>query len=1181
MSTSLRDQGLLYWLQVLLGATAPARATIEDVEPSDVWRAADAVLGTTAAPPSKKGLSWDCVAARLGTPAAGNAPGALSKLLGHGVGESCARRHEFISSIMSADPTLQGELRWVIEEQLSSAANPAVPAAMPPALRKRPHPGGDNEPSGPIHEELRKLREQHAAALEREAAAVMELKRLYSEKEKSEAREELAVLEIEGQLHAQHEEEMKKLKSELRKAEEEAQRLREASGELVALRDEVDCLRPLESKLSKSEAALDKCRRRLEDLCDLQEQLKKEEEAHSEVLDKCLALETEVAQIPQLRKQVEAGKRTKTELEFRVRELGAELEQARAAASSASSAVKDLADGSDAARAVSRRLQEELLERQQLESRRDEGGVGQGWSELNPELTEEMARLRRDNALLRQNADHNTAQRVTELEEQLDDAQRLADTYEEALSSTKRELVGALARIEEMTITLEHRDADLKDTRQENGRLSSQLEATKSSLDARTAAETSLRVERTALQSSVEALQSALDSERSAWKNQRAQMEEQHTVASESLRGALTEAWALEKATLQEFHLQEIAAKVSELTIAANVQREAREAQYAEEINAMQQLHAAALASMEATSHAEKAALGAGHAQDLDALKTLHAQELDNLQLAYEARIKQADVHQDELVAAFETEKAQLLEAHAASTQQAEARQEQLMATFEAEKANILEAYAASAQQGERQQNELIAAFESKEAQLLDTHANQMAEVMEEMSARIASSEEKVHALSGEHVRELEELALQMTEMKATSEMEKAQLIAQIDDIKAASEAEMTKLIAEQLDREEQSSAQLAESREKFEAEKATLLDAHSEEIEKLLQSFAEREKELVVEIERAREALEEGKADLLASHVDAMAALRATWDLEKESLLREHASYKLSSSNQQEEAAKGWNVEKDQLIAAKNELAGLHQAQLEKVMAEQRQAMQDCEVALSEVQSEFSQYRAGHSVPDVEHKATVSALKHTLQVELAKLAQMEEEIMDLESNKHRLNSEKQMLWTQCEELRRQKGGGGGVNDAAYRELLEQNQLLEDEIKELRRNGGAGTILSSGSGADKGGRDYSDVVMQYESTIQQLTGEKKDATFKYHYANKEKSELQQEMDLMRKENDKLVDEVQALKLVVERTKREKENNNPSEAASKREPSRVPSRVPAGSGSESYTEDEQTPECKQS
>jgi hypothetical protein len=43
-------------------------------------------------------------------------------------------------------------------------------------------------------------------------------------------------------------------------------------------------MRPLEKRLARSEAALLKCRQRLDEAGDLQAQLKREEDAHSEVL---------------------------------------------------------------------------------------------------------------------------------------------------------------------------------------------------------------------------------------------------------------------------------------------------------------------------------------------------------------------------------------------------------------------------------------------------------------------------------------------------------------------------------------------------------------------------------------------------------------------------------------------------------------------------------------------------------------------------------------------------------------------------------------------------------------------------------------------------------------------------------------------------------------------------------
>ncbi|CAM9901332.1 unnamed protein product, partial [Laminaria digitata] len=130
--------------------------------------------------------------------------------------------------------------------------------------------------------------------------------------------------------------------------------------EVERLRDEVDVLRPMETNLSKAEENLARCRDRIEELGDLPAQLKKEEDAHAEVLDRCLALEEEVAQFPALRRQLNSYRREKTDMEVASREQSLELKLAQEEVSRLSEEVRALADGSGAVRNEHQKLQEEF-----------------------------------------------------------------------------------------------------------------------------------------------------------------------------------------------------------------------------------------------------------------------------------------------------------------------------------------------------------------------------------------------------------------------------------------------------------------------------------------------------------------------------------------------------------------------------------------------------------------------------------------------------------------------------------------------------------------------------------------------------------------------------------------------------------------------------------------------------
>ncbi|CAM9647625.1 unnamed protein product, partial [Sphacelaria rigidula] len=109
-----------------------------------------------------------------------------------------------------------------------------------------------------------------------------------------------------------------------------------------------------------------------------------------QVLDRCLALEEETSQIPGLRRQLDTYRRGKTEAEMANREQLRELKLAQEDVSRLTAEVRALTDGSGAVRDEHRRLHEELKRREMEKAEAEEArgcGIGQGVSELNPELS--------------------------------------------------------------------------------------------------------------------------------------------------------------------------------------------------------------------------------------------------------------------------------------------------------------------------------------------------------------------------------------------------------------------------------------------------------------------------------------------------------------------------------------------------------------------------------------------------------------------------------------------------------------------------------------------------------------------------------------------------------------------------------------------------------------------------
>ncbi|CAB1118982.1 unnamed protein product [Ectocarpus sp. CCAP 1310/34] len=326
--------------------------------------------------------------------------------------------------------------------------------------------------------EVSRLKDQleRAAAARAEAVSVVEAQRDAAAERAEELREDLwkarqaaervtiseedAVIAVEREVRAEFEKEMAVLKERATEAEERASALESFEEEVLRLRDDVDILRPAEAKLSKLEDTLSKYREKIEELSGLPGQLKREEKAHAEVLDRCLRLETEVTQIPQLRRQVGQYRRSQTDMEVASREQSRELETAREESARLSQEVKDLRESYEAARGEQRRLQERWTARD-TEGSDDEwagGGIGEGGhgflgaellggvfagqavvgiSEFNPELMEEMARLRLANEQLKAKVDYNTEETILDLERKAGDASRLADKFHDSLASER------------------------------------------------------------------------------------------------------------------------------------------------------------------------------------------------------------------------------------------------------------------------------------------------------------------------------------------------------------------------------------------------------------------------------------------------------------------------------------------------------------------------------------------------------------------------------------------------------------------------------------------------------------------------------------------------------------------------------------------------------------------------
>jgi hypothetical protein len=254
-------------------------------------------------------------------------------------------------------------------------------------------------------------------------------------------------------------------------------RAEDACKSLPALRDELDVLRPLAASKERAEAAVERLRIRLEEVPGLKETLRKSTEANSALNTRVLDLEREAARVAPLQAALEASKEQRAAGEVRASELEAALEEARASAGELREALAAATDGEVAsAWTTTLAVQGFVGQEAVLEAERGAGdaeaSISAGLASFRPEVEERIARLERENEMLRGSRDGASEGRLARLEGELDDARRIKSAFEGRMRQAQahgaeadKDLAAARTRIRELeasVATLEAEAAGLR-----------------------------------------------------------------------------------------------------------------------------------------------------------------------------------------------------------------------------------------------------------------------------------------------------------------------------------------------------------------------------------------------------------------------------------------------------------------------------------------------------------------------------------------------------------------------------------------------------------------------------------------------------------------------------------------------------------------------------------------------
>lgn len=279
------------------------------------------------------------------------------------------------------------------------------------------------------------------------------------------------------------EKQVAELQSKLVQVTEECVKAHNERDELAKLQDEIDVMEHTKAQLEETQERLNAYKEKVHQLVDVKSALKEEEEAHSRCVDDNLKLRNEVQSLLPLRRQLEQYQTRLADAEVRITNYQDELEKVKDQKVVSSDVNVHM---EQYVLAQEEELQE-LRRRVRLgevasQSKDSISFIGEGMSELNPQLKEELMSLRNENEQLRIFRAKRGDDEVIKLEQEVGDKTRLADRYKTQFLSTKDQLEATQSSLQEsrgreakLRNDLAESMTKIQDTQQEVEDLSGQL----------------------------------------------------------------------------------------------------------------------------------------------------------------------------------------------------------------------------------------------------------------------------------------------------------------------------------------------------------------------------------------------------------------------------------------------------------------------------------------------------------------------------------------------------------------------------------------------------------------------------------------------------------------------------------------------------------------------------------
>ncbi|KAJ1429073.1 hypothetical protein B484DRAFT_449532 [Ochromonadaceae sp. CCMP2298] len=399
-------------------------------------------------------------------------------ILVHAVSEHCSLRATFVEGIMGMEPDVQMYLMEIIQnklvnqeeaEQVAEEDVEGEEEEVTIDLDMKPQERAITAEKVPQDSECTKCAERDTSVqqLQGEIASLNEQHRastLHLKEEVSSASNrivdlELVIVEKEDLLfkNEQAAEHLETQRGRTQTAEAKALQLEE---QLVVLQDEVDVLRPQAVKLDLAESQLGRFRSKLDELSDIQQQLRVESASHSDTFDKLVLLEGEVEGLRKLKPQVDQYRAQFAETSIATQELQLRLQDKEVQAERLQGEISLLRGGQSDQQHQQQTMAEELrATAEQLRLRERVNGIGEGMSELNPALMQELNKLRTENKDLLGKLDQTSVAALEANRMELGDQKAVNGSLQKKWMATKESLDKAVTDIQVLSARVIDRDA--------------------------------------------------------------------------------------------------------------------------------------------------------------------------------------------------------------------------------------------------------------------------------------------------------------------------------------------------------------------------------------------------------------------------------------------------------------------------------------------------------------------------------------------------------------------------------------------------------------------------------------------------------------------------------------------------------------------------------------------------